>query len=121
MSLIDRVQRFSLYHGTSPIAANKVDSAYYVHTGPYDPPSAHYLYLASGSPSAADFYDASTLQLTHTLMNSARAAFGMSAYSTLPLANRIRDNFTAATLLEDANGLAAYSPTSATVLSGNGP
>jgi hypothetical protein len=54
-------------------------------------------------------------------MNSARAAFGMSAYSTLPLANRIRDNFTAATLLEDANGLAAYSPTSATVLSGNGP
>jgi hypothetical protein len=123
MSLVDRVQRFSLYHGTAAVGSNKVDSAYYVHTGPYDPPSAHYLYLASGSTAAAGFYDASTLELTHTLMNSARAVFGMSAYSSLPLRNRVRDNFTTATLLEDASGLSAYSSmyTASTVLSPNGP
>jgi hypothetical protein len=123
MSLVDRVQRFSLYHGTAPIGTNKVESSYYVHTGPYDPASAHYLYLASGSSAAAGFYDASTLQLTHTIMNSARAAFGMSAYSSLPLTNSIRNNFTAVTLLEDASSLTAYSSmyTSASTLSPNGP
>jgi hypothetical protein len=122
-SLVDRVQRFTVYAGPVADGATKIEEKYYVHTGPYEDATAHYLYTATGTTVAKGFYDPSTLQLSHTLMNSARAAFYISEYSTLPLRNRVRNNFTVPTLLQDAGSVAAYASmyTSTVHIDAHGP
>lgn len=125
VSLVDRVQRFRVYLGTSS-GSDLVASKYALHTGPYELPTEHHLYLSStagGAKPAVGFYDAATLVVSHTLMNAARAAFSVTPYSTLPLRNFVADNSTSPTLLEDASWLTDYSGmyTSATVLSASGP
>ena len=126
VSLVDKVQRFRVYRGTSSSGSDLISSKYNVHTGPYHPPSEHFMYLSStagGAKPAVGFYDAATLVVSHTLMNAARAAFSVTPYSTLPLRNFVVHNSSSPTLLEDASTLTAYSGmyTSATVLSASGP
>lgn len=127
MSLIDRTQRLRIYHGTSEQNANLAGSVHHVHTKAYDSAATHHLYTAASTHNeerAFGFFDLSTLQITHTLMNSALAAFIVTPYSNIPLSNKITYNLTTThSLLEDAMHLPAYSSiyTSPTILDTRGP
>lgn len=126
MELIDRVQRFYVYSGPSETRSRLVASKYLVHTGSYDAPSSNHLYSAAPvatEAAAKGFYDPRTLTLSHTLLGSATAMFYVSPYTSLPLSNMIRDNFTAASLMQDATTLSTYNSmfTSSATLGSTGP
>jgi hypothetical protein len=123
------MQRMRIYQGTYEQNANIVASVHHVHTKAYDSAATHHLYIAAPAASnnekrAFGFFDLSTLQITHTLMNSARAAFIVTPYSNIPLSNKITSNLTTThSLLEDAMHLPAYASiyTSPTILDTHGP